>query len=128
MRPLEDFIGHELIWIGTIGNFGTRKKNNSETVLLIDLKPKDFDIKIDHCWMAATDYFNSTIYKKGQIIQFRATIREYKKNSGNDLGLYKPNQIKVIGRNKKLDPISTLEPSKRINLRDIMDPKKSNIP
>lgn len=128
MRPLQEFVGQELYWQATVGNFGTHKRQSIETVLLLDIKSRDYMIEIRHCWIISTPSLNSSLFKKGQIIQFRASIRPYTKQGKEDYGLYRPNQIKIIGREPRLDPIRTLEPSKRININEILNESRSKLP
>lgn len=130
MRPLQSYVNMILEWTATITFFGEHKLYQTPTILLIDIECEEMEIKIDHTWIDSNKYLEILNLRKGQIVKFNAIIKPYRKGrlgSKIDYGLTNINNCKVIGFNKRLDPIKTLPPSKRINVKEIMT-KESIIP
>ena len=127
-RPLKEYVGLRMMFKGTIVTFGTHKRTDQQTVLIIDVEDITFfDVKFSHIWCISNKNFNSSNLKKGQIIEFEATVRPYRKGPKIDYGLSQPKRLRYLGRSKKFDPIKKLPPSKRIRVTSIMG-NKSNIP
>ena len=129
MRELQPYVHMTFTWCGTVVIFSKSKSIKEDTLLLIDLETRNNNIqlKIDHLWINSNIEIEQLNLRKGQIIEFEAIIRPYRKGYLGrrlDFGLYNLSNIKIIGKNSKLDPIKQLPPSKRINLRDISIQKK----
>ena len=126
MRQLQYYIGMKLNWKGTITHFGFSKKNNQKTILLTNIKCKEFNIEIDHMWII----YDLIELNRGDIIKFICIIKPYRKGTiGNilDYGFDKIQGLSIIGQDPKLNPIKKLAPSKRINIKNVMT-KESTIP
>ena len=130
MRQLQSYVNMILKWTGTFVFFGEHRICKTPTLLLIDIKCDEMDLKLDHAWININDQLNELNLKKGQIISFNANIKPYRKGkmgSKLDYGLHNIHGCEIIGFNKRLDPIKKLPPSRRINVKDIMS-KESDIP
>lgn len=136
-RWLHKYSGLMCTFTGTVACFGLHKITEEPTVLLVNIKGVSFDdIEISHSWCIQNENFNNENLKKGMIIEFEAIITPYGKGPKNkdgkakfrDYGLANPTKSKTLGRDRKFDPVTSLPPSKRINVTEVMTPERSNIP
>lgn len=134
---LHKYNGLMCIFVGTVVAFGTHKRTDEPTVLLIDIKCISIpDVELTHTWCLQNDKFNISNLKRGLIIEFEAVISPYGKGEKDkhgksrykDYGLSDPVKIRNVGRNRKYNAVEALPPSNRINVKDIMNIERSNIP
>lgn len=119
-------------WRGVIRCFGKHKITNDPTVLIKPLVELTFDnIELDHAWCITNEQFNKLFFKKNDIIEFEAIVKQYSKKLKNkkyeyiinDYGLYQPKLLKIIGSCSNISNISC----EKIKVLNIMN-ECSNIP
>lgn len=126
-QGLEKINGKRDIFTGIFERYGTKtnfKGYNEKTILLKDIKRGSKDIITDHVWFSMTKGFKALgELKEGDIIEFNARVREYRKGYKGyreeaqfehpieiDYRLSHPSKIRICrkkeaGRNKLMDVI-----------------------
>lgn len=127
MRPLQKYVGLQLLFEASVAQFGTNPNTQEETILLVDVKETTFGgTEFSHVWCYATKRFNKNVLKRGEKVLFEAMVRPYRKGKNKlkiDYGLDRPKKIKSLGQDKRFNPIQRLKPSKRIPINELKKQK-----
>lgn len=92
---------------GIFVQYGTKLyKGHSSVTLLLKNVTKDGKLLTDHLWFTETEGFRKYQFKKGDVIEFTARVKQYKKGYVNrkigvnetqyDYKLSHPTQIKIV--------------------------------
>ena len=88
------FIGQRLMFVGAFERTGT-KRNRKKTVLLKHVAGQQGNPIADHLWFNFTKGFEGMRLRKGQFVQFSATVASYRKRWLADYKLERQRQISL---------------------------------
>ncbi|KAF0194457.1 MAG: hypothetical protein FD169_1778 [Bacillota bacterium] len=97
--------GNRGTFIGVFSRFGTDNDGYGtiQTVVFMNIRDANGELVSDHNWFRCTDSFKKMGLSRGDVVQFDARVKEYRKNyegdpEAIDYKLSNPTKIKKVGK------------------------------